>query len=68
MKTATCLDQHYDANTGTCAQVTWVEQPSSLLPPMTTADGLAVSGGIVLVLGVAFCIRLASRVGWFVSR
>lgn len=65
MKYAACLDQHYDANTGTCSQVVFVEIPSSsILPPMTIGEGLEVSAAIVGVLGVAFVIRLASKVAW----
>jgi hypothetical protein len=63
MKYAACADQHYDANTGTCAQITFVELPSSsLLPPMTTGEGMAVSAAIVGVLGIALGIRLMVRI------
>lgn len=62
MRYATCADQHYDPNTGTCAVIVWTEQPSSLLPPMTTSEGLQVSAAIVGVLGIALVIRIIKRV------
>jgi hypothetical protein len=64
MRYATCSDQHFDPVAGTCAQIVWIDQPSSLLPPMTTGEGLAVSVAIVGVLGVAFVIRVVIRVAW----
>lgn len=67
MKYATCADQNYDANTGVCSQIVWTDQPSSLLPPMTTDEGVAVSAAIVAVLGIAFVIRMIRQVGWTAS-
>ncbi len=67
MRYAVCLDEHFNATTGTCAHITFLDHPPSLLPPMTVGEGLAVSGGIVAVLGVAFCIRIISRVMWRVG-
>lgn len=60
---ATCQEQHYDPNAGTCAQVVWSEQASSLLPPMTTIEGLQIAGAISAVLAIAVSIKFFIKIG-----
>jgi hypothetical protein len=58
---ATCAAADVDAQ-GQCAHVVWVDQPSvGLLPPLTGAQGVQISGAVALCWAVGFLVRLIRR-------
>lgn len=58
MKVLACIE--YDAQASSCTVQAWVEQPS-LLPTMTAAEGLEVSGYFIAIATTAWCFRFLSR-------
>ena len=58
---ATCAPADLDA-TGQCAHVVWVQQQAvSLLPPLTAAEGLQISGAIAACWAVGFLVRVLRK-------
>lgn len=53
----------YDTATATCTAQAWVYLPS-ILPPLTVAEALQVSGAIAVLWATAFGIRMAVRLIW----
>ena len=60
MKYAACPDIYYDPNTGTCAQVVFVDMPS-ILPALTVAQGLQIGGVILTLWASAFALKFVRR-------
>jgi len=53
---ATCAPENVDATTGTCSHVEWVNYVGGL-PPLSAAEGTAISGVIIGVWGIGFLVR-----------
>jgi len=59
---AQCAPSDFDGVTGQCTQVQWVPQQSvSFFPPLTAAEGLAVSGAIGACWAIGFLVRILRR-------
>lgn len=63
--TATCADGSYDASTGTCSAIVWVDQSNGVLPVLSIDDAYAISQAMVLLWTVAYCWKVLNR---FVSQ
>lgn len=57
---ATCAPENVDATTGTCSHVEWVNYAGGL-PPLSIADGFAISAAIAGCWAVGFVVRLAKK-------
>lgn len=58
---ASCAPADLDAATGQCAHVVWVQQSVSLFPPLTAAEGLAISGAIGALWGLGLLVRIIRK-------
>jgi len=58
MKVLACIE--YDTQASSCTVQAWVEQPS-LIPAMTAADGIYVSGLFIAVAASAWGFRFLAR-------
>lgn len=53
----------YDTATATCTAQAWVYLPS-ILPPLTVAEALQISGACAVLWGTCLGLRFAARLIW----
>lgn len=57
---ATCAPENIDASTSICSHVEWVNYAGGL-PPLSAAEGSAISGIIIGVWAIGFLVRRARK-------
>lgn len=58
---ATCAPADLDGVTGQCVNVVWVQQQAGSFPPLTAAEGLAISGAIGACWAIGFLVRILRK-------
>lgn len=59
---AQCAEGAYNATTGECSSIVWVEDSGGLIPPLPVADAVQISMAIAGMWIVAFIWREIGRV------
>ena len=58
-----CSIADFDVATQTCMAPQWIAQPG-LLPPLSVADGLLISGAMITVISTAWGLKALRRYIW----